>query len=139
MQQIIYTVSCLPFFPITMTPQLLFIRKDRRLTPLIAGLMAIGLLSTGSMAYWYWMVRHRAAVLTRMTVQVEAAPLQVCINASGKVQPIQTVNLSPKTSGVLVDLLVKQGDRDDNQGNPSPAYRFPIRLQLHYETLNNSA
>jgi HlyD family secretion protein len=46
-----------------------------------------------------------------MTVQVEAEPLQVRIDASGKVQPTQTVNLSPKTSGLLVELLVEQGDR----------------------------
>jgi len=38
-------------------------------------------------------------------------PLTVRISASGSVQPVQTVNLSPKTSGILEALYVEQGDR----------------------------
>lgn len=94
-----------------MTPHFLSIGKARRPAPWIVGLVTIGLLSTGSLTYW--VVRNQAAVpdVSGMTVSVEAEPLQVRIDASGKVQPVQTVNLSPKTSGVLVELLVEQGDR----------------------------
>lgn len=94
-----------------MTPQLLPIGKARRPAPWIVGLVTIGLLSTGSITYW--VVRNQSAVpdISGMTVQVAAEPLQVRIDASGKVQPNQTVNLSPKTSGLLVELLVEQGDR----------------------------
>ena len=94
-----------------MTPRSLLIGKARRPAPWIVGLVTIGLLSTGSITYW--MVRNQSATpdISGMTVQVESQPLQVRIDASGTVQPIQTVNLSPKTSGVLVELLVEQGDR----------------------------
>lgn len=94
-----------------MTPHFLSIAKARRPAPWILGLVTIGLLSTGSLTYW--VVRNQAAApdVSGMTVSVEAEPLQVRIDASGKVQPIQTVNLSPKTSGELVELLVGQGDR----------------------------
>ncbi|MCA1904123.1 MAG: efflux RND transporter periplasmic adaptor subunit [Cyanobacteria bacterium KgW148] len=45
------------------------------------------------------------------TIVVEQVTLPVTIDASGKVVPIQTVNLSPKVGGKLVELLVEQGDR----------------------------
>jgi len=94
-----------------MTPQFLSFGKARRPAPWIIGLVTIGLLSTGSITYW--VVRNQSTIpdVSGMTVQVESQPLQVRIDASGTVQPIQTVNLSPKTSGVLVELLVEQGDR----------------------------
>ncbi len=44
------------------------------------------------------------------TVLVEQVTIPVKIEASGKVVPIQTVNLSPKVGGKLVELLVEQGD-----------------------------
>lgn len=49
--------------------------------------------------------------IAELTVPAEAKNLTLRINASGKVVPVQSVNISPKTSGVLVDLLVEQGDR----------------------------
>ncbi len=45
------------------------------------------------------------------TAVVEQVTIPVKIEASGKVVPIQTVNLSPKVGGKLVELLVDQGDR----------------------------
>ena len=45
-----------------------------------------------------------------LTVPVEATALTVRITASGTVEPIQTVNLSPKASGILENLYVEQGD-----------------------------
>jgi len=44
------------------------------------------------------------------TALVEQVTIPVKIEASGKVVPIQTVNLSPKVGGKLVELLVDQGD-----------------------------
>ena len=46
-----------------------------------------------------------------LTVLVEAQPLAVQITASGTIQPIDTVNLSPRNSDILVSLNVEQGDR----------------------------
>ncbi|WAL62431.1 efflux RND transporter periplasmic adaptor subunit [Thermocoleostomius sinensis] len=90
--------------------QLSFLGK-RYPNPWILGLVTAGLLGVGGLTYWT--VRNQSAVpdVSTMTVTVDSQPLQVRIGASGRVQPIQTVNLSPKTSGILVELLVEQGDR----------------------------
>lgn len=45
-----------------------------------------------------------------LTVPVESSALTVRISASGTVEPIQTVNLSPKNAGILERLFVEQGD-----------------------------
>jgi HlyD family secretion protein len=91
--------------------QLPVVGKVRRPTPWIAGLIAAGIISTGTAGYF--IVRQRTATpdLSNLTVVVESQPLTVRITASGTVQPIQTVNLSPKTSGILQELYVEQGDR----------------------------
>ncbi|PSB04774.1 efflux transporter periplasmic adaptor subunit, partial [filamentous cyanobacterium CCP2] len=83
----------------------------RQPSPWLIGLVTVGLLSTGSVTYW--MLRNQAAApdISNMTVQVESQPLQVRIDASGTVQPIQTVNISPKVQGILAELYVEQGDR----------------------------
>lgn len=88
-----------------------FVGKARQPSPWLIGLVTVGLLSTGSVTYW--MLRNQAAApdISNMTVQVESQPLQVRIDASGTVQPIQTVNISPKVQGILAELYVEQGDR----------------------------
>jgi len=48
--------------------------------------------------------------LTEMTVIVEKQSLGVKVQASGTVEPIQNVNISPKNPGILAQLLVEQGD-----------------------------
>jgi HlyD family secretion protein len=49
------------------------------------------------------------------TEQVESKSLSIKIKSSGSVVPIETVNLSPKQAGKLIELLVEQGARV-NQG-----------------------
>ena len=46
-----------------------------------------------------------------LTVPVTATELTVRITASGTVEPIRTVNLSPKSAGTVQELFVEQGDR----------------------------
>ena len=84
--------------------------SKKKLNPWLLGLLAAGLLGTGATTT---LMQRRAAPidLATMTVPVEAQSLQVRITASGTVQPIQTVNLSPKNPGILAELAVKQGDR----------------------------
>ncbi|BBD62438.1 secretion protein HlyD [Nostoc sp. HK-01] len=54
--------------------------------------------------------------ITQLTVPVEAKNVTLKITASGKVVPIQSVNISPKNPGVLAELYVEQGDRvEQNQ------------------------
>ena len=49
--------------------------------------------------------------LDELTVLVEAKDLTLRIQASGKVEPIQSVNVSPKNPGRLGQLLVEQGQK----------------------------
>jgi HlyD family secretion protein len=91
--------------------QLPLIGKVRRPTPWLAGLLAVGLIGTAATSAV--VIRNRSAVpdVEAITVPVQSQALTVRITASGTVQPVQTVNLSPKNTGVLAELYVEQGDR----------------------------
>lgn len=91
--------------------QLPLIGKVRHPAPWAIGLLAAGLLGTGGITYAVMQRNTGTVDIAAMTVPVESQPLRVRITASGTVQPVQSVNLSPKTSGVLAELLVEQGDR----------------------------
>ena len=49
--------------------------------------------------------------IEELTEAVVKEDLTVRIRASGKVEPIKSVNVSPKNPGRLIELLVEQGDR----------------------------
>lgn len=49
--------------------------------------------------------------LATMTVPVQTKDLTIRIEVSGKLKPVSTVNISPKTTGRLAALYVDQGDR----------------------------
>lgn len=49
--------------------------------------------------------------IDELTVLVDSQPIVVQIPASGTIQPIDTVNLSPRNSDILISLNVEQGDR----------------------------
>ncbi len=46
-----------------------------------------------------------------MTITAQQKSLPITISANGTIKPERTINLSPKTSGYLKQLLVKEGDR----------------------------
>ena len=94
-----------------MTMQLPLIGEVRRPNPWLVGLLAAGLLGTGAVTYSLTQNKTPLPDLASTTVPVKAESLRVQINASGTVQPIQTVNLSPKAAGIVAKLLVEQGDR----------------------------
>jgi HlyD family secretion protein len=94
-----------------MTMQLPLIGKIRQPNPWLLGLAAAGLIGTGAVTYGVIQRRTAPVDIATMTVPVESRSLQVRITASGTVQPIQTVNLSPKNPGILAELFVQQGDR----------------------------
>jgi HlyD family secretion protein len=76
------------------------------------GLIAIGLLSLSLPAYYlYSRSQNQLDTIESLTVPVAAKDLTVRITASGVVQPVRRVNLSPKTQGRLAELYVEQGDR----------------------------
>ena len=94
-----------------MAMQLPLISKLRQPNPWIIGLILTGLLGAGAVSYSLAQQKSAAPDIASLTVPVKSEPLQVQIDASGTVQPIQTVNLSPKNAGIVAELFVEQGDR----------------------------
>ncbi|QFS45059.1 efflux RND transporter periplasmic adaptor subunit [Nostoc sphaeroides] len=78
----------------------------------LMGLIAGGVLVVGT-ATTYTLVNQGASKedIAQLTVPVAAKNVTLRITASGKVVPVQTVNISPKNPGVLSQLYVQQGDR----------------------------
>ena len=85
--------------------------KVRRPLPWFFSLMALGIISVGAIAFVMARSRSPAYDLEVLTVPVETTALTVRITASGTVEPLQTVNLSPKAAGILEQLYVEQGDQ----------------------------
>lgn len=94
-----------------MTTQFSLIDKNRRLQPWLIGLVTAGLIGTGAVTYGIVQRRSTPIDVSAMTVVVGSESIQARITASGTVQPIQTVNLSPKNPGILAELFVEQGER----------------------------
>ncbi|MEA5505485.1 efflux RND transporter periplasmic adaptor subunit [Halotia wernerae UHCC 0503] len=78
----------------------------------LIGLIAAGSLIVGTTTI-YTVINKGASQqdITELTVPVEAKNVTLRISASGKVVPVQSVNISPKNPGVLAQLYVEQGDR----------------------------
>ncbi|MBE9068257.1 efflux RND transporter periplasmic adaptor subunit, partial [Leptolyngbya cf. ectocarpi LEGE 11479] len=85
--------------------------KQRPL-PWIVGGVAIAIIGISAVA----VRRYRSSDydVTALTVPVESTEVTVRINASGEVEAFSTVNLSPKNSGIVAELLVEQGDTVDS-------------------------
>ncbi|MGB3692264.1 MAG: efflux RND transporter periplasmic adaptor subunit [Spirulinaceae cyanobacterium] len=75
------------------------------------GLGATSILIIGSLGYLVINNAQPKQDLEELTVPVEAKDLTLRIPASGKVEPIQSVNVSPKNPGRLGELLVEQGQK----------------------------
>ncbi|MCC5613884.1 efflux RND transporter periplasmic adaptor subunit [Nostoc sp. CHAB 5836] len=78
----------------------------------LMGLIAGGVLVVGT-ATTYTLVNQgrNKEDIAQLTVPVTAQNVTLRITASGKVVPVQSVNISPKNPGVLSQLYVEQGDR----------------------------
>ena len=78
---------------------------------LLGLLISIPTLGVGYLAYrQVVVVPQRQAALKVQTALVQRGNLSIEISANGTVQPEQSVNVSPKTAGILKQLLVKEGD-----------------------------
>lgn len=85
------------------------IGKLNRPLPWILALMTGGVLLVGVTTYKMVETPSEQVELNKLTVPVERETLPIEIEASGTVEPIESVNISPKTPGRLVRLLVEQG------------------------------
>ncbi|WP_430676853.1 efflux RND transporter periplasmic adaptor subunit [Leptolyngbya sp. AN10] len=87
--------------------------KQTKLPRWAIWLVILGLLTGGGyLAYQQYALSQRQEARRRVqTVTVDRVDAALTISANGTVQPAQSVNVSPKSSGVLRQLLVKEGDR----------------------------
>jgi HlyD family secretion protein len=85
--------------------------------PIILALLGAGVVGVGILTYRLAFTPGTDQTLEEYTVVASESTLAVEIEASGTVQPQQTVNISPKTPGRLLKLFVEQGDVV-KQGDP---------------------
>ncbi|MBD1929002.1 efflux RND transporter periplasmic adaptor subunit [Trichocoleus sp. FACHB-90] len=90
--------------------QLPLIGKVKNPSRWIIGLLASGIL-VASTTYFVMGRSSPQLDIQTLTVPVKSQSLKVRIAANGTVVPLQSVNLSPKTSGTLAKLYVEQGDK----------------------------
>ncbi len=97
--------------PKNVIPQVKTLTKLRQ-NPLLLGLLVlIPIIGIGYFAYnQFVLVPQQQAKNKVQTAAVERTNLTITVSANGTVQPEQTVNVSPKTAGILKQLLVKEGD-----------------------------
>ncbi len=88
-----------------------FLGKLNQPAPRFLGLMASSILVISAASYSIVNRATPKSDIAQLTVSVQSKNLILSIIASGKVVPAQSVNLSPKTSGRLVELRVEQGER----------------------------
>lgn len=91
--------------------QLPLIGKVRRPGPWTFSFLILAVLGVGAAGIVITRSRRPAYDVAALTQPVETTALTVRITTSGTVEPVQTVNLSPKTAGILEQLYVEQGDR----------------------------
>ncbi len=77
--------------------------------PLIIGFMTVGMVAVGTATYVLVQSPDRTSELELLTEPVKEQNLTVRIEANGTVEPIQSVNISPKEPGRLIRLFVEQG------------------------------
>jgi HlyD family secretion protein len=86
-------------------------KVTKRPAPWAMGLVAAGLVGISATTFVVTRNAPSRQNISNLTVPVQVKDVTVRITANGTVVPIQTVNLSPKASGRLVELRVEQGDR----------------------------
>ncbi|GAB4236659.1 MAG: efflux RND transporter periplasmic adaptor subunit [Stanieria sp.] len=84
--------------------------KLKRPLPWIVGIITGSFILLGTTIYFTVQNAGSRSELEELTVPVEQQDLTVQIKASGTVEPIKSVNISPKNPGRLAKLLVEQGD-----------------------------
>ncbi|MBE9201648.1 MULTISPECIES: efflux RND transporter periplasmic adaptor subunit [unclassified Nodularia (in: cyanobacteria)] len=78
----------------------------------LSWLLILGLVGGVGYAVYYQLALrpHQEARERVLTQPVERQSLTVTVSANGTVKPERSINLSPKNSGILKKLLVKEGD-----------------------------
>jgi HlyD family secretion protein len=90
------------------------IGKVKRLPRILGVLFAAGVVIVGATTTYIVVNRGtNKQDVTELTVPVEQKNVTLLLNASGKIVPVQNVNISPKNPGTVTQLYVEQGDQVD--------------------------
>ncbi len=97
-------------FSIMQIPMFGAAKKNPRLYGVI-GLLVAGMVAV-PLGFYLMQQRGKSADnVEALTIPVQLEDVTQRIKGTGKIQPVRTVNVSPKTAGRVVELLVDQGDR----------------------------
>lgn len=77
----------------------------------LIGVLLAGGIAGGGFGIYRTFAPSQNADLQMETTTAHQKTLSITISANGTIKPQRTINLSPKTSGYLRQLLVKEGDR----------------------------
>lgn len=77
----------------------------------LVGLLLAGGIAGGGLGIYRTISADQNASSQMVTTTVQQKSLPITLSANGTIKPERTINLSPKTSGYLKQLLVKEGDR----------------------------
>jgi HlyD family secretion protein len=102
----------------------------------LLGLLAVIVLGAGGITYYQMTKTKPKLDLDALTIKVKSQDLVARITASGTVVPIQSVNISPKTSGRLQKLLVEQGDRVESGQLIAVMENKELQLQVRQAKAN---
>lgn len=84
-------------------------KNARRKIWIIAALVILAAVATG--AYFYFNQNDGSKDLKKNTVRVKRGEADMKVLATGIIRPEREVKISPKTTGLLRELLVRQGDK----------------------------
>lgn len=103
--------------------------------PWLLGLVAVaGVGGTGIVYLNMSRSPSQGEQIASLTVPAQASTLTIRINASGVVQPMRRVNVSPKVQGRLAELYVEQGDRVEKGEPIALMEREELEAQLRQAT-----
>lgn len=112
--------------------------------------LSVLLIGSGIGGYFWWTQQSKSeAASASNLVEVKRGPAEITVLATGTIRPTREVKISPKQSGLLKRLLVKQGDlvrkgqiiavMDDSNilGEVEAARGAYLSAQANYEKLKN--
>ncbi|MEB3218710.1 MAG: efflux RND transporter periplasmic adaptor subunit [Nostocales cyanobacterium 94392] len=87
------------------------IGKVKGLPRWLVAMFAAGIVVVGATTTYIFIDRTKNKQdITQLTTLVEEKNITLLLNASGKIVPVQNVNISPKNPGTVTQLYVEQGD-----------------------------
>jgi HlyD family secretion protein len=91
------------------SPAKLQTAKSKLKTPIIISIVILLMAAIGG-AIYYFVSNSGTKDWRKNTVKVERGPIDVRIEATGTIKPVNEIKVSPKNTGLIKKLLVKQGD-----------------------------